>query len=102
MNMHTGNAVISEIVTPLRRVSPRVHREVEEWRDRHFNDIGALCRFVGDEIRQSKMKYTKLAELANCHPTTISKLAHDETSSPRAHTVLQVLRALGFEVVVRG
>lgn len=76
--------------------------ERELWRDHHFNDVGAACRFLGAEIRASKMKYSKLAELANCHPTTISNLAHEETHQPRFSTVLQILRALGFEVVVRG
>lgn len=76
--------------------------ERELWQDHHFNDVGAACRFVGAEIRASKLKYSKLAELANCHPQTISNLAHGETSQPRFSTILQILRALGFEIVVRG
>jgi DNA-binding phage protein len=77
-------------------------QEREHWQDHHFNDIGKICEFLGAEIRASKMKYIKLAEQANCHPTTISNLAHGETHQPRMSTCLQIFRALGFEIVVRG
>lgn len=85
-----------------RRSHSRPVREPEGWRDRQFNDVGELCRFLADEIQLSKMKYSKIAALANVHPTTISNIAHHLVTSPRASTVLQILRALGFEVIVRG
>lgn len=101
--MQTGNAVvISEIRTPVRLVHSRPIAEPDQWSDRHFNDIAALCQFLSAEIRNSKMKFSKIAEMANCSPSTVSKMAHGETHYPRAGTVLQILRALGFEVIVRG
>jgi hypothetical protein len=101
--MQTGNAVIiSEIKSPVRLVHSRPVAEPDQWSDRHFNDVSAVCSFVGTEIRLSKMKYSKIAEMANCAPSTVSNLAHGETNFPRFGTVLQILRALGFEVVVRG
>lgn len=100
MNMATASNVHS--FESARLSNRRSQFDMSEWRDRQFNDIGALCKFLSEEIRASKMKFSKIAEMANCHPTTVAHLARNETGSPRASTVLQVLRALGFEVVVRG
>lgn len=87
---------------PSRMVQTRPVLEPDSWRDMKFNDIGEVCRFLSAEIFASKMKFSKLAALSNCHATTISHLAHGQTSSPRFATVLQVLRALGMELVIRG
>lgn len=67
-----------------------------------FDEINQLCDFCMREINATKQKYSKLAEKAGVCPTTISNLAKGNTNFPRASTVLQVLRALGFEVIVRG
>lgn len=48
------------------------------------------------------MKYSKLADKAGICPQTVSNIVHGVTRSPRAATVLQLLKALGFEVFVRG
>lgn len=71
----------------------------QEW---SFDTTEELCQFCAREINASKKKYSKLAEAAGVCPTTISNLARGATNFPRAATVLQVLRALGFEVIVRG
>lgn len=97
-----GSSAAAINFEPPRLVHSRPVREPQGFEDKHFNDIGELCRFLSSEIRASKMKYSKLGEMANCHPTTVAHLARNETASPRASTVLQVLRALGFEVIVRG
>jgi DNA-binding phage protein len=70
--------------------------------DWHFDDTKALCDFCAKEIRASKIKYSKLAEKAGVCHSTISKMARGETNFPRANTILEILRALGFNVVVRG
>lgn len=88
--------------SPVRLVHSRPARSSTEWTDRSFNDIRELCDFLSIEIRTSGLKFVKIAERANCHPTTVAHLARNETASPRAATVFQVLRALGFEVLVRG
>jgi transcriptional regulator with XRE-family HTH domain len=67
-----------------------------------FRDTSELCAFVASEIRSSKLKYSKLAEKAGVWPQTVSNIAHGVTQSPRVSTVLPILKALGFEVFVRG
>lgn len=67
-----------------------------------FHNIEDLCRFVGGEIRASKMKYVDLAAKSHVCPQTVSRLASGDTHFPRAGTILQILRALGFELIVRG
>jgi transcriptional regulator with XRE-family HTH domain len=67
-----------------------------------FRDEFELCAFVAGEIRSSKIKYTKLADKCGVCASTISNLANDITKSPRAATLLKILKALGFEVFVRG
>lgn len=73
-----------------------------EWQEYSFRNTEELGDFVGKEIRASKMKYNKLAEKSGLCTNTISRLAHGETTYPRAHTLLMVLKALGFEFFVRG
>lgn len=73
-----------------------------DWQEYNFNTTEELAAFVGKEIRGSRIKYTKLAEKSGLCPHTISRLAHGETTYPRAHTLLMVLKALGFEFFVRG
>lgn len=73
-----------------------------EWQEYSFRSTEELGEFVGKEIRASKMKYQKLAEKSGLCANTISRLAHGETTYPRAHTLLMVLKALGFEFFVRG
>lgn len=73
-----------------------------EWSEHSFQTTQELGDFVGKEIRASKMKYQKLAEKSGLCVNTISRLAHGETTYPRAHTLFMVLRALGFEIFVRG
>lgn len=95
---------IAEVVDfqTARRMSSRPIRDPEGYSDRHFNDVAELTRFLADEIRASRMRYSKLASISNVHATTISKLAHGQVQFPRAATLLQILRALGFEIIVRG
>lgn len=97
-----SNALIIEHESPVRLVHSRPVKQTDEWRDRQFNDIRELCNFLADEIMFSGMKFSKIASLANCHGSTVAHLARKETASPRAATVFQVLRALGYEVLVRG
>ncbi|WP_318872043.1 helix-turn-helix transcriptional regulator [Sinorhizobium meliloti] len=71
-------------------------------REYNFRDIYELTAFVAGEILASKLKYSKLADKAGICPQTVSNIVHGVTRSPRAATVLQLLKALGFEVFVRG
>jgi hypothetical protein len=67
----------------------------------NFANVYELTKFVAAEIRASKMKFTKLADKAGCCPATVSNLAHGVTRDPRTGTMLNILRVLGFRVIVR-
>lgn len=66
-----------------------------------FKDIHELMAFCAHEIHASGRKYNDIAIGAKCCTSTVSKLAHGETRFPRASTILEVLRTLGFQIVVR-
>ena len=76
--------------------------DTELGKEYTFKDIAELCAFLQHEIHASKRKYTKLAEAAGCCPSTVSNMVHGITHYPRAGTVFQLLKVLGYEVVVRG
>lgn len=67
-----------------------------------FRTTYELVEFVADEIRASKMKYTKLAKKAGICPQTVSNIASRVTKAPRVSTVLPILKALDFDIFVRG
>lgn len=67
-----------------------------------FRNTYELVEFVASEIRGSKLKYSKIADRAGCHPHTVSNIASRVTMAPRVSTVLNILKALGFEIFVRG
>jgi transcriptional regulator with XRE-family HTH domain len=77
-------------------------REKAGIKEYSFRNAFELCEFVASEIRASRMKYSKLASESNVCAQTISNIACGQTKSPRASTVLSILKALGFEVFVRG
>lgn len=98
MSMESTLASIPRSSSKVRRF-PVIENTASDW---HFEDTAALCDFCSKEIRASKIKYSKLAEKAGVCVSTISKMARGETNFPRANTILEILRALGFQVVVRG
>lgn len=66
-----------------------------------FKDISELLAFIQHEVHASGRKYNDIALHAKCCASTVSKLAAGETRFPRAQTVLEILRTLGFQIVVR-
>lgn len=66
-----------------------------------FNDIAELCAFVAREIEITKKKYSVLANKAGVCSSTVSRMANGTTQHPRAETVFQILKTLGYDVVVR-
>lgn len=66
-----------------------------------FENIHDLCAFVAREIQLTKKKYSKFATDVGCCTSTVSRMANGYTHHPRAETVFQMLKALGYEVVVR-
>jgi hypothetical protein len=80
----------------------KLARERAGIREYSFKNTYELVEFVASEIRASKIKYSKLAKKADCHPHTISNIACRVTVAPRVSTVLNILKALGYEIFVRG
>lgn len=66
-----------------------------------FENINDLCAFVAREIAFSKKKYGRFATEIGMTHGTVKNMATGVTQHPRAETVFAMLRALGYEVVVR-
>jgi hypothetical protein len=66
-----------------------------------FNSITELCAFVAKEIAFSKKKYGRFATEIGMTHGTVKNMATGHTQHPRAETVFAMLKALGYEVVVR-
>jgi len=79
----------------------RLHRKLEVGQEYTFTDMNEVCAFVQHEIVMSKMKFRLIAEKAGCCPSTVGKMAAGETHQPRASTVWNILRVLGFEIAAR-
>lgn len=80
----------------------RKAREKSGIQEYSFRDEQELCAFVASEIMSSRQKFSRLAEKSGVWPNTISNIANGVTHYPRAGTLLKILKALGFEVFVRG
>lgn len=80
----------------------KLAREKANVREYNFRNTYELVEFVASEIRASKVKYSRLAQKADVCPSTVSNIACRVTRVPRVSTVLNILKALGFEVFVRG
>lgn len=74
---------------------------VEGRTEMTFENIHDLCAFVAREINFTKRKYSKFASDIGMTYGTVSRMATGVTQHPRAETVFQMLKALGYEVVVR-
>lgn len=77
-------------------------REKAGIREFSFKNTYELVDFVAQEIRSANIKFSRLADKAGCCPRTVAKIAYRDTKEPRASTVLNILKALGFEIFVRG
>jgi DNA-binding phage protein len=80
----------------------KVAREKAGIEEYNFKNVYEFVEFVASEIRKARIPYVKLAKKAKCHPRTIAKIADRETMAPRITTCLPILKALGFEIFVRG
>lgn len=94
--MHTQTALKADNIVDLKRQWAETHEE-----EYTFADINELCAFLQHEIQSSKRKYKDIAEKAGCCPQTVSNMASGTTHFPRAATVFEIMRALGFTIVVR-
>jgi DNA-binding phage protein len=87
--------------TATNHAAPSRQTWLEDQSEYTFKDASELCAFVASEIRRSRKKYTKIADGAGCCTSTVSNLANGTTHYPRLATVLEILRVLGFAMVVR-
>lgn len=66
-----------------------------------FGNTEELIGFVQTEIYNSDMTYKAIAAKAGCCVSTVSKMGAGSTRFPRLNTVFEILRVLGYSVVVR-
>ena len=75
------------------------------WRTKEgeyaFGSVEELIKFTASQVLDCTMTYKKIAEAAGCSTSTVSNLAKGETRFPRAATVFEILRVIGFSVVIR-
>lgn len=61
-------------------------------------------KLVSMMLRKWKMEnkgrtFKELAKAVALHPTTVARLASGDTKAPRLHTILMVMKGLGFSAV---
>lgn len=66
-----------------------------------FNDQLDYVTFTAGLLRQSKIKFSKVAEAGGMSPSTTSNMASGKTRYPRFSTISGILGALGYETVIR-
>jgi hypothetical protein len=92
---------LATIPRGLKRKNRPIANVVEGRTELTFDNIHDLCAFVAREIAFTKKKYSTFAkDIGMCHGT-VSNMARGVTQHPRAETVFAMLKALGYEVVVR-
>lgn len=100
----TAAAIQTEVLASIPRLNRKnrpSHNVVNGRAEMTFESINDLCAFVAREINFTKKKYSTFAkDIGMCHGT-VSNMAKGVTQHPRAETVFQMLKALGYEVVVR-
>lgn len=83
------------------RLAPSKRRELREPEEYNFLDVQELCAFVQAEVFNCNLSYRVIAERAHVCVSTVQRMAHGDTRFPRAGTLFEILRVLGFSVVVR-
>ena len=66
-----------------------------------FATTAELIGFVSAQIRESGRTYKDIASKSDCCLSTVSRMAAGDTRFPRLNTVMEILRTLGFALVVR-
>jgi len=65
-----------------------------------FEGVNILAKLIQEwNITGEKRQIKELAQKANLHPTTVSKIMNRETKSPRMLTCIMLFKALGFSAV---
>jgi len=65
-----------------------------------FEGVKILSGLIQEwNITGEKRQLKELAQKANLHPTTVSKIMNRETMSPRMLTCIMLFKALGFSAV---
>lgn len=101
MTAAISTEVLATIPRGLKRKGRPALNVVEGRTEMTFESVADLCAFVAREINFTKKKYSKFAGEVGMSYGTVSNMAKGITRYPRAETVFQMLKALGYEVVVR-
>lgn len=60
--------------------------------------VKLIARLIRQQER-SGITYKALAKQANLYPQTVARIASEDTKAPRLHTILMIMKALGFQMV---
>lgn len=101
MSQAAINTEVLASIPRLMRKNRPMHNVVNGRAEMTFENINDLCAFVAKEIAFTKKKYGTFAKEIGMCQGTVSNMAKGITQHPRAETVFQMLKALGYEVVVR-
>jgi len=101
MSQAAINTEILATIPRMMRKNRPTHQVVNGRAEMTFETVHDLCVFVASEIAFSKKKYGTFAKEIGMSQGTVSNMAKGITQHPRAETVFQMLKALGYEVVVR-
>lgn len=67
-----------------------------------FVSVGAMRAVISREIRQARMNGVKVKDLAasaEVTPSTLSRLASEDTKYPRFSTIVGAMHALGYRII---
>lgn len=67
----------------------------------HFSETADYVSFVAGRLRQSHMKFARVADGGGMSGSTVSNMASGKTRYPRFSTITGILGALGYETVIR-
>lgn len=65
-----------------------------------FEGIKMMARMLRQWERESnEHTFKNFAKMVGLYPTTIARLASEDTKAPRLHTILMIMKGLGFNAV---
>lgn len=65
-----------------------------------FEGVSLIARLLREWERESSTHTFKgLAKMVGLTPTTVARLASGDTKAPRLHTILMIMKGLGFSAV---
>lgn len=98
--MTKSNVVPIQQSTPVERKPTSLAFTIDQLDSYHGRrKIASLMRQWHMRMPRKQHTWTAFAKRAGVSEKTISKIASEDTKAPRLHTILMILRALGFAFV---